>query len=171
MCVPGQCVFYKKRKRKEILSTCAQADNPPAFKIRKRKKNNVPGRRLEIAPTPFACTGHQGSPDEPKRFFFFPFFPNWVRSLFILFLFWLYLSRFGCYGITPARVRERERLYRVCGHVWTPPVWPCGSKAVGSFFSYFYYFVPTSAVVVCVCVCAVLHMCACCVRGCNAYGF
>jgi hypothetical protein len=37
MCVPGQCVFYKKEKEKKILSTCAQADNPPAFKKYEKK--------------------------------------------------------------------------------------------------------------------------------------
>jgi hypothetical protein len=71
------------------------------------------------------------------------------------------LSRFGCYGITPARVRERETLSRVCGHVWTPPVWPCGSKAVGSFFFFlflFLFFRPHQRSC-CVCVCVLFCIC------------
>jgi hypothetical protein len=72
------------------------------------------------------------------------------------------LSRFGCYGITPARVRERETLSRVCGHVWTPPVWPCGSKAVGSFFSFLIFIIsspPAQLLCVCVCVCVLFCIC------------
>jgi hypothetical protein len=66
--------FTKKEKEKKFSQPAHKPTILPRLKYEKEKKN-VPGRRLEIAPTPFACTGHQGSPDEPKRFFF-PFFPN-----------------------------------------------------------------------------------------------
>jgi hypothetical protein len=104
---------------------------------------------------------------------FFPFFPQ--LSPFTFYFYFDYIWVGSVVTGLHQRGSERERLYREFADTFE--LRPFGRAdprplALFFFFSYFYYFVPTSAVVVCVCVCvcAVLHMCACCVRGCNAYG-